>query len=73
MRNGMSGLRICLTCGHSTYRSHSANQHATTHIARHHMAIIHSLEPTDDWSSCYVGTVASSSMTLRPTIPRPLP
>jgi hypothetical protein len=30
-------------------------------------------EPTDYWGSRYVGTVASSSMTPRPTIPTPLP
>lgn len=47
-------LRICLTCGHVGCCDDSPNRHATAHFHQTTHPIIRSLEPGEDWSSCYV-------------------
>lgn len=51
-------LRICLTCGHVGCCDDSPNRHATAHARGSQHALIHSLEPGEDWSWCYEDEVA---------------
>jgi uncharacterized UBP type Zn finger protein len=51
-------LRICLSCGHVGCCDDSPNRHATAHADATSHPIIHSLEPGEDWSWCYVDEVA---------------
>jgi hypothetical protein len=51
-------LRICLTCGHVGCCDSSPNRHATAHHQASSHPIIHSIEPGEDWSWCYVDEVA---------------
>jgi uncharacterized UBP type Zn finger protein len=51
-------LRICLTCGHVGCCDSSPNRHATAHQHATEHPIIHSLEPGEDWSWCYLDDVA---------------
>ena len=50
-------LRICLECGHVGCCDDSPNRHATAHYHSSGHALIHSLEPGEDWSWCYVDDV----------------
>jgi uncharacterized UBP type Zn finger protein len=51
-------LRVCLTCGKVGCCDSSPNRHATRHAQETGHPIIHSLEPGEDWSYCYVDDVA---------------
>src|SRR5213080_3495905 len=51
-------LRVCRTCGHVGCCDSSPNQHASKHAAEEDHAIVTSLEPSEDWSWCYVDEVA---------------
>jgi hypothetical protein len=51
-------LRICLTCGHVGCCDSSPNRHSTAHQHATEHPIIHSLEPGEDWSWCYLDDVA---------------
>jgi uncharacterized UBP type Zn finger protein len=51
-------LRICLSCGHVGCCDDSPNRHATAHFHASGHPVIHSLEPGEDWSWCYVDEVA---------------
>jgi uncharacterized UBP type Zn finger protein len=51
-------LRICLTCGHVGCCDNSPNRHATAHYQATEHPLIHSLEPGEDWTWCYVDDVA---------------
>ena len=50
-------LRICLECGHVGCCDDSPNRHATAHYHSSGHPLIHSLEPEEDWSWCYVDEV----------------
>jgi uncharacterized UBP type Zn finger protein len=50
-------LRICLTCGHVGCCDDSPNRHATAHFHETSHPIIHSLEPDEEWSWCYVDDI----------------
>ena len=65
-------LRICLTCGHVGCCDSSPNRHATAHQHATKHRIIHSLEPGEDWSWCYLDDVAFvvSDLTGHTRIPR---
>ena len=64
-------LRICLTCGHVGCCDDSPNRHATAHQQASGHPIIHSLEPGEDWSWCYIDELAfvASGITGRTRIP----
>ena len=47
-------LRICLECGHVGCCDDSPNRHASAHYRSSSHPLIHSLEPGEDWSWCYV-------------------
>lgn len=51
-------LRICLECGHVGCCDDSPNRHATAHYHETGHPLIHSLEPGESWSWCYVDEVA---------------
>jgi Zn-finger in ubiquitin-hydrolases and other protein len=51
-------LRICLQCGHVGCCDDSPNRHASRHAAGSGHPIIHSLEPGENWSWCFVDEVA---------------
>ena len=51
-------LRICLSCGHVGCCDNSPEMHATKHNATSDHAIIHSLEPGEEWSYCYPDDIA---------------
>jgi Zn-finger in ubiquitin-hydrolases and other protein len=51
-------LRICLSCAHVGCCDDSPNRHATAHFHASGHPVIHSLEPGEDWSWCYVDEVA---------------
>jgi uncharacterized UBP type Zn finger protein len=59
LRNGGKWLhlRICLTCGHVGCCDDSPNRHATAHFHETGHPIIHSLEPGEEWSWCYVDDI----------------
>jgi uncharacterized UBP type Zn finger protein len=50
-------LRICLTCGHVGCCDDSPNQHASKHAHAVSHPLIHSLEPGEDWSYCYIDDI----------------
>jgi uncharacterized UBP type Zn finger protein len=50
-------LRICLECGHVGCCDDSPNRHATAHYHSSGHPLIHSLEPGEDWSWCYIDEV----------------
>ena len=47
-------LRICLTCGHVGCCDDSPHRHATAHYNATRHPLIHSLEPGEAWSWCYI-------------------
>lgn len=47
-------LRICLVCGHVGCCDDSPDKHATAHYHETSHPLIHSLEPREDWTWCYV-------------------
>jgi hypothetical protein len=51
-------LRICLVYGHVGCCDDSPNRHASAHAQTASHPIIRSLEPGEDWSSCYVDQIA---------------
>jgi uncharacterized UBP type Zn finger protein len=51
-------LRLCRSCGHVGCCDDSKNKHATKHFRATRHPIITSLEPSEDWSWCYVDEVA---------------
>ena len=51
-------LRVCLECGHVGCCDDSPNRHATAHYHASGHQLIHSLEPGEDWSWCYIDEVA---------------
>jgi uncharacterized UBP type Zn finger protein len=51
-------LRICLECGHVGCCDDSPNRHATAHYHAGGHPLIHSLEPGEDWTWCYLDEVA---------------
>ena len=50
-------LRICLTCGHVGCCDDSPNRHASAHAASGEHPLIHSLEPGENWSYCFLDDV----------------
>jgi uncharacterized UBP type Zn finger protein len=53
-------LRICLECGHVGCCDSSPNRHATAHSQSSGHPLMHSLEPGETWSWCFVDEVALS-------------
>jgi hypothetical protein len=56
-------LRICLSCSHVGCCDDSPNRHATAHAGSSGHPLIHSLEPSEDWTWCYedeVGMIISA-------------
>jgi uncharacterized UBP type Zn finger protein len=51
-------LRICLECGHVGCCDDSPNRHATAHANETSHPIIRSLEPSEEWSWCYIDQLA---------------
>ena len=51
-------LRICLECGNVGCCDDSPNRHATAHANETSHPIIRSLEPSEEWSWCYIDQVA---------------
>ncbi|MCW3038538.1 MAG: hypothetical protein JWM31_443 [Solirubrobacterales bacterium] len=47
-------LRVCLTCGKVGCCDDSPNKHATAHFHESGHPLIHSGEPGEQWSYCYV-------------------
>jgi uncharacterized UBP type Zn finger protein len=50
-------LRICLECGHVGCCDDSPNRHATQHHHATGHPLIHSLEPGENWSWCFLDEV----------------
>jgi uncharacterized UBP type Zn finger protein len=50
-------LRICLTCGHVGCCDDSPARHASAHAASGEHPLIHSLEPGETWSYCFIEDV----------------
>jgi len=65
-------LRICLQCGHVGCCDDSPNRHASAHNRATGHPLIHSLEPGEDWSWCFVDEVAMGIPAVQGTtrIPR---
>jgi uncharacterized UBP type Zn finger protein len=51
-------LRICLECGHVGCCDDSPSRHARLHAEAAQHPLIHSLEPGEEWSYCFVDQVA---------------
>ncbi|MGA7703969.1 MAG: UBP-type zinc finger domain-containing protein [Solirubrobacteraceae bacterium] len=51
-------LRICLECGHVGCCDSSPNRHASAHANASDHPIIHSLEPGEAWSWCFIDELA---------------
>jgi hypothetical protein len=51
-------LRTCLTCGKVGCCDSSPGKHASAHAREAEHPIIHSAEPGEDWSYCFVDDVA---------------
>lgn len=51
-------LRICLECGHVGCCDSSPNRHASAHAHASDHPIIHSLEPGEAWSWCFIDEIA---------------
>ena len=47
-------LRVCLSCGHVGCCDSSPLKHATAHFHTSAHPIVHSYEPGETWSWCYV-------------------
>ncbi|HEY1360562.1 MAG TPA: UBP-type zinc finger domain-containing protein [Thermoleophilaceae bacterium] len=58
-------LRICLSCGHVGCCDDSPSRHASAHAHAAEHPIIHSLEPGEDWSWCYIDEVGFVLPNLR--------
>ena len=50
-------LRICLECGHVGCCDDSPHHHATAHAQASGHTLIHSLEPGEQWTFCFVDQV----------------
>jgi uncharacterized UBP type Zn finger protein len=46
-------LRFCLACGYVGCCDSSPNKHASAHYLASDHALIHSLEPGEDWTWCF--------------------
>jgi len=57
-------LRICLVCGKVGCCDDSPNRHATAHANEGGHPLIHSLQPRETWSYCYV----DDAMLLLPNV-----
>jgi len=51
-------LRICLECGHVGCCDSSPERHASRHAQANDHPIIHSLQPGEEWSWCFLDEVA---------------
>jgi uncharacterized UBP type Zn finger protein len=51
-------LRICLECGHVGCCDSSPNRHATAHSQTSGHPLIHSLQPGEMWSWCFIDEIA---------------
>jgi uncharacterized UBP type Zn finger protein len=51
-------LRICLECGHVGCCDSSPNRHASAHSQSSGHPLMHSLEPGEAWSWCFVDELA---------------
>lgn len=51
-------LRICLSCGKVGCCDSSPNRHATAHVNESGHPLIHSMEPGEEWSFCYLDDAA---------------
>ena len=51
-------LRICLECGHVGCCDSSPNRHASAHATASDHPIMHSLEPGEAWSWCFIDELA---------------
>ena len=51
-------LRICLECGKVGCCDSSPSQHARRHAAESQHPIVHSLQPGEEWSWCFVDELA---------------
>lgn len=51
-------LRVCLSCGKIGCCDSSPNRHATAHANEESHPLVHSMEPGEDWSYCYVDDAA---------------
>jgi len=51
-------LRICLECGHVGCCDSSPNRHASAHANVSDHPIMHSLEPGEAWSWCFIDELA---------------
>ena len=51
-------LRMCMSCGKIGCCDSSPNRHATHHANESGHPIIRSAEPGEDWSWCYLDSVA---------------
>jgi uncharacterized UBP type Zn finger protein len=58
-------LRICLICGHVGCCDDSPNRHASAHYRETSHPIIHSLEPGEAWSWCFVDDLGFVLRSLR--------
>ena len=56
--DGWCHLRICLTCGKVGCCDSSPNRHAHVHSEESGHALMHSLQPDEDWSWCFVDELA---------------
>lgn len=51
-------LRVCLSCGKIGCCDSSPNRHASAHAGDSGHPLIHSMEPGEEWSYCYLDDVA---------------
>lgn len=51
-------LRVCLSCGKVGCCDSSPNRHASAHAGESSHPIIHSMEPGEEWSYCYIDDAA---------------
>jgi len=51
-------LRICLECGHVGCCDSSPNRHASAHAHASDHPVMHSLEPGETWSWCFIDEIA---------------
>ena len=51
-------LRACLTCGKIGCCDSSPNRHASRHAHEASHPLVHSAEPGEDWTWCYIDEVA---------------
>ncbi len=60
-------LRICLECGKVGCCDDSPNQHARRHALSSDHPLIRSLEPGEEWSWCFIDSVALELPQVRGT------